>query len=527
MADLTVVLGGTRSGKSAVAESLVRPAAQVVYVATAQPDDEEMRQRIKAHLSRRPAAWLTVESTDLAAAVHQAPVGAAVLIDGLGAWLATRLEEAGAFGAASAADVAAATISTEVDALIQAVHQRPAGDVVVVAEEVGSSVVPPDRGTRLWVDVLGTSVQQLSSHASRVLLVHAGRAVALPEVPPPAGVAAAASLRVHGDTMVAEGAEDFAVNIHGEGPAPHLRAALADAVATAGRYPDGTAATAAVAARHGRPVDEVLLTAGAAEAFWLLASAISAKRAVVVHPQFTEPEAALRAAGILVDHVLRSPEDEWALHPDEVPDDANLVVIGMPNNPTGTMDDPDAVAALCRPGRITVVDEAFIDFVTDPDAGMSRRRELPGLVVLRSVTKLWGLAGVRAGYLLAPPGVVRRCVQRRQPWPLSTPALRALEVCAADESYRRQVATTVAQWRSEVVAGLRSIDSVIAWDSAANFVLVKVPDGARVHRSLADQGIALRPSTFPGLSPDYLRIAVRPPAATARLLAALRNAVAS
>ncbi len=101
--------------------------------------------------------------------------------------------------------------------------------------------------------------------------------------------------------------------------------------------------------------------------------------------------------------MLRRPDDGWALHPDEVPADADLVIVGNPNNPTGTLDDPDRVAALCRPGRVTVVDEAFVDFVADPTASSASRRDLPGLVVVRSVTKLWGWPGSAPGTSSRPP----------------------------------------------------------------------------------------------------------------------------
>lgn len=520
MAELVVVLGGTRSGKSEVAENIVARHDQVVYVATATATDDEMQERIRTHRLRRPSHWQTAEAEDLAAAVASASAGAAILIDGLGPWLARRMDTLGAFDEGASAD---GVVAADVTRLIAAVAAHPGPAVVVVAEEAGMGVVAGDRGTRAWVDILGASVQQLSAAAERVLLVHAGRVVDLPPAAASPAAARSVDLRAHGDTMVEAGAVDFAVNIHGEGPPPHLNAALARASSGAGRYPDPARAVAAISRRHARPPEEVLATAGAAEVFWLLASAVRVRRAAVVHPQFTEPEAALRASGISVDHVLRSPDDNWTLHPDDVPADADLVVVGSPNNPTGTLDDPAAIAALCRPGRITVVDEAFGDFVADRDAGVAARRDLPGLVVVRSVTKLWGLAGVRAGYMLAPPGLVRRCSGLRQPWAVNAAALAALEICAADEEYRRSVSEVVSRWRADVLRELRALPGVTAWDSAANFVLIRVPEGRRVHAALSAAGIAVRPSTFPGLDDDYLRIAVRPPETTAHLLEALRD----
>ncbi len=85
-----------------------------------------------------------------------------------------------------------------------------------------------------------------------------------------------------------------------------------------------------------------------------------------------------------------------------MPRDADLVVVGNPNNPTGSLDPAATVAGLARPGRVLVVDEAFMELTPDEAESLAGRRDLPGLVVVRSLTKLWGLAGLRAGYVLAP-----------------------------------------------------------------------------------------------------------------------------
>ena len=499
MAELILVLGGVRSGKSAVAESLVAGAGQVVYVATGRAGDAEMAERIAAHQARRPPGWQTVETADPAAAVRDAPAGSAVLVDALGLWLVARL------------DAPADTVLAEVDALRTAAAAHEGGPVVVVAEQAGLGLVPPDRATRRWLDLLGEASQRLAADASRTLLVVAGNVLAW-----------SGPARPHGDRMVPPSAVDFAVNVHGTRPPPHVRAALDAALDAAGRYPDDTAARAAAAARHDRPADEVLVTAGAAEAFHLLARVVRATRACVVHPGFTEPEAALGAAGVPVAHAYRRPDDGWRLDPTAVPADADLVVVGNPNNPTGTLDDPDRVAALCRPGRVTVVDEAFLDFVEDEGAWtLGPRRDLPGLVVVRSVTKLWGLAGVRAGYLLGPAGLVARCVAARPPWVTSGPALAAVEVCARDAAFRRRIARDTAHARAALTAALRALPGVTVTDAVANFLLIRVPDGPRAHAALLDMGVAVRPSTFPGLDPDHLRVAVRDDETNAVLVKAL------
>ncbi|MGH8898956.1 MAG: Rv2231c family pyridoxal phosphate-dependent protein CobC [Egibacteraceae bacterium] len=530
MAELVLVLGGTRSGKSAVAESLVAATPAVVYVATGTTTDAEMAERIAAHRARRPPRWTTVETADPAVAVRDAPPGSAVLVDALGSWLAGRMT---ALGLWTRADVAAwepdgervrMRILAEVDALCRAASAHDGGPVVVVAEESGLGVVPTGAGTRRWLEVAGEAKQRLAAAAGRALLVVAGRALDLREVTTPLLRCAGP----HGDTMVPEGALDFAVNVHTVAPPAHIRQALDAALDRAGRYPDGDATHEAVAARHGRPADEVLVTAGATEALHLLARVVRARAAVQIHPSFTEPEAALTAAGVPVRQTFRHAEDGWRLDPYAVDADADLVVLGNPNNPTGTLDEPDRVAALCRPGRITVVDEAFMDFVEDePAHSLAGRRDLPGLVVVRSVTKLWGLAGVRAGYLLGPGELVARCAAARPPWATSSLALAAVEACACDDAYRRNVAAQIAADRARLARDLAALPGVTVHPSAANFLLVRVPDGPGIHATLLDRGIAVRPSTFPGLGLDYLRVAVRDSTTNAVLVDALAAALAA
>lgn len=525
MAERVLVLGGTRSGKSAVAESLVA-GLPVLYVATGTRSDAELAERIDAHRLRRPPTWATLETRDLTAALARAPAGSAVLVDALGPWLADRMTAHGLW-APPGADVAplgaggraaADAVLAEADAFWRAAARHPGGLVVVVADESGLGVTPADPSTRRWLDLAGAVLQHLAAQADAVHLVVAGRTLTGSGrlVPTPRQ-----GRSPHGDRMVPHGALDFAVNVHGDGPPSHLRAALEKALDDAGRYPDPRAATEAAAARHGRDPAEVLVTAGAAEAFRLLPAALRIRRAVVVAPTFTEPEDALAAAGHPVEHVVRDPERDWQLDPGTVPADADLVVLGNPNNPTGTLDDPERVAGLCRPGRVTVVDEAFADFVADQGASLAGRGDLPGLVVVRSVTKLWAVPGLRAGYLLAPPGLVARLAGVRQPWPVGVDALAAVAACCDDEAYRREVAALVAARRARLAARLGALPGVRVWPSAANFLLLRVPDGGGVDAALRRRGVAVRPSTFPRLSPDHLRVAVRDDERNDRLVGAL------
>ncbi|MFI7070633.1 Rv2231c family pyridoxal phosphate-dependent protein CobC [Micromonospora sediminicola] len=344
---------------------------------------------------------------------------------------------------------------------------------------------------------------------------------------PPTGSAAALDepdLGHHGDSEATPGLVDLAVNVR-RAPMPEwLADPLTAALGELAAYPDPTPARAAVAHRHGRPPDEVLLTAGAAEGFVLIARALrDARHPVVVHPQFTEPEAALRAAGHRVDRVLLDPADDFRLDPARIPAAADLVMVGNPTNPTSVLHPADTIAALARPGRVLVVDEAFADTTAAPGVdgepeSLAARRDLPGLVVVRSLTKTWGLAGLRIGYLLGDAALLARFAAAQPLWAVSTPALAAATACAAPVAVaaERAIAAGLAADRDHLVTRLSSLPGVrVAGRPASAFVLIHRAGAADVRERLREQGWAVRRGdTFPGLGPDWLRIAVRDRATT-------------
>jgi histidinol-phosphate aminotransferase len=333
----------------------------------------------------------------------------------------------------------------------------------------------------------------------------------------------------HGDADLVPGLVDLAVNVRSGGTPGWLAERIRGTDLAA--YPDQREAVAAVAARHGRAADEVLLTAGAAEAFVLLARVLRPRHAVVVHPQFTEPEAALRAAGHQVDRVILP--FPFTLDPGLVPDDADLVFVGNPTNPTSVAHPRDAVLELVRPGRTVVVDEAFADCLPGEPESVAGHSDLTGLVVIRSLTKTWGLAGLRVGYLLAAPGTVRLLAAAQPLWAVSTPALAACVATASAAAQREaeEWALTLAAERAHLLrrldrtAGAGAGGVRVVPDAAASFVLLdtRVAD---VRARLLGGGFAVRRGeTFPGLGPGWIRVAVRDADTSDRFAAALSGAL--
>jgi adenosylcobinamide kinase/adenosylcobinamide-phosphate guanylyltransferase len=176
-----LVLGGSRSGKSAHAESLIADRDDVVYLATAvgDPADLEWSDRISAHRARRPASWTTLETTAPSELLRRGTV----LVDSITTWVAALMDESGVWDTDRPAGAHAAPAGTAAealerlagrcDALVDSWVMTPA-HVVAVSDEVGLGVVPETRAGRLFRDTLGTVNQRLAATADEVWFVVAG-----------------------------------------------------------------------------------------------------------------------------------------------------------------------------------------------------------------------------------------------------------------------------------------------------------------------------------------------------------------
>ena len=335
-------------------------------------------------------------------------------------------------------------------------------------------------------------------------------------------------LRFHGDVDAANAHLDFAVNVRGTEPPPWLLEALTEELSNIASYPSAQTeqqARQAVADFHGIPASHVLLLAGAAEGFSLLPRLVPAGGSTLaVHPSFTEPEYALRAAGVPVVRLLL---DAPFTLPASLPNGVDMAVVGNPTNPTGVLHDPARLLAWDVPHL--VVDEAFMDVVGEEHSLAARVVDNPQLIVLRSLTKTWALAGLRCGYVLAQPEVLAQLSAGRPHWPLGSVQLRAIaEVMRRGPAAAEQIAGDVARERAAMVRYLEDEGFRVVAGSSAPFVLVRPPtlDPESARLRLLDRGVAVRRcDTFPGLDQGFWRLAVRDMDAVQHLLEEYRQVV--
>lgn len=203
-----------------------------------------------------------------------------------------------------------------------------------------------------------------------------------------------------------------------------------------------------------------------------------------------------------------------------------VVFVANPNNPTGTLASPQAVLDLVDqipPSTLLVLDEAYLEFLDDPVDLLPRIRQgrSDNLLLMRTFSKIYGLAGLRLGYGIATPGVIASLERVRQPFNINALA-QAAALAALDD------ADHLAHTRENNRLGLEHLEHELralgleVVPSAANFILTRVGDGQRVFLELQRRGIITRPMTGYGL-PEFLRVSVGTPSENARFLAALRD----
>ncbi|WP_409485539.1 aminotransferase class I/II-fold pyridoxal phosphate-dependent enzyme [Arsenicicoccus dermatophilus] len=349
-----------------------------------------------------------------------------------------------------------------------------------------------------------------------------------------------AALAHHGDVDARGARLDLAVNVAVPEPPAFVTAAIGREVARLAAYPDPRAATAALAEDLGVPAGCLLLTNGSAEAFQLVARLRPWRGPVVVEPQFTEPGLELVAAGTAPAWHALDEGTGWALDADLLRDrhpDADLVVVGNPTNPTSRLHPRAELLRLVDPAttpddRVLLVDEAFLDVSTDPtqtlvaDAVTDRPGER-AVLVTGSLTKTYGLAGVRAGFLVGPAPLVARLAQRQVHWSVNSLALAAvLAVCTPQgRAFRDAQRERLVRNAGHLAAMVRELGLRVPVDPGGPFVLAHHPHAEQLRERLRDEhGIAVRRAdTFRGLDPTWIRIAARDPEQVAELADGIRT----
>jgi histidinol-phosphate/aromatic aminotransferase/cobyric acid decarboxylase-like protein len=289
-------------------------------------------------------------------------------------------------------------------------------------------------------------------------------------------------------------------------------------------YPDeeDTGLTNAAARRYGCRCDEVIAGNGSSELLFLLPQVLKAQRVLIPTPAYVDYARAFELHGWELCEIpcfnRESLQHDWQpLKQQTRPGD--LVIIGHPINPTGQI-----MAGLQgwirqNPEVTFIIDEAYGDFLPDEERLIMKRPS--NAVVLTSLTKSFGVPGLRTGLMIADQGIINHCQKRLVPWSMNTFARRFSEKALGDLPFMARSQQMTHQLRERFVKSLPASFSVVP--SKANFVLTAHPKAGEIVNGLSQKGIALRPChNFHGLDHRFIRIAVGTEMAQKALLAELK-----
>ena len=315
------------------------------------------------------------------------------------------------------------------------------------------------------------------------------------------------------------------------------RQAMLAAAAELGRYPDanGFDLKAALSSRYDVPADWITLGNGSNDILEIAAHAFVQKGEAVVYSQYSFAVYALATQGV-GGRAIVVPARDYGHDLDAmaaaIDADTRLVYVANPNNPTGTFFPAPQVEAFLQkvPANVIVVlDEAYNEYLAPEHQFESSQwvRKYPNLIVSRTFSTAYGLAGLRVGYAIAQPDVTDLMNRIRQPFNVNSLAQAAAVAALNDKEFLEKGAKNNFEGYRQMIAAFDELGLEYV-PSFGNFVLVKVGNddgaGARVNLALLKQGVIVRPVGNYGL-PQWLRISIGLPEENATFIAALKKAL--
>ncbi|MDR3158235.1 MAG: histidinol-phosphate transaminase [Zoogloeaceae bacterium] len=336
--------------------------------------------------------------------------------------------------------------------------------------------------------------------------------------------------------LAVESIVKLASNENPLGMSPRAKAAIQAAIDGGERYPDPFALTAALAARHGVAANQIVLGNGSNDVLDLVArvfldsdrSAIAAQYAFAVYPIAT-----LSAGGETITVPAKDYGHDLAAMRAAIRADTRVIWIANPNNPTGAFlaaDELRAFLAKTPAHVIVVLDEAYADYLDANERYDAVRwiAEFPNLVVCRTFSKIYGMAGLRIGYGVAAAPVAELMNRVRLPFNCNNLAIAGAIAALEDHEFLAQSYASNRAGMAEIRAGLEDL-RLPCIPARGNFIAFRATQeggatAADIHQDLLRQGVIVRPLAGYRM-PDWLRVTIGAPAENVRFLEALRASV--
>jgi len=354
-------------------------------------------------------------------------------------------------------------------------------------------------------------------------------------------------MQVHGGNVYAASRElslpipsilDFSASINPLGMAPGAVQAIKDGIKLLAHYPDPDCHELKMALSDSLQVDPACLCLGngSTELIYLLPLALNLRRALVLGPTFSGYARAVAVAGGKSAVLLADPEDGFRIRVSQAKQSLthsfDAVFVCNPNNPTGQGLTKQEILELWEAARHVgvplIVDEAFIEYC-ESDSVVREAATRAGLLVLRSFTKFYGMPGLRVGYLVAEPGMIRRIQAAQAPWSMNTLAQYAAAASLGDHDYAKRSRILISVERPRLVAMLKTLGGFEPQPSCANFLFVRLPAplmSTDLAAATRRQGVLIRDcASFERLDQRWIRVAVRTAPDSARLFNVLKEAL--
>ena len=313
------------------------------------------------------------------------------------------------------------------------------------------------------------------------------------------------------------------------GPSPKALKAMRAALRQAHLYPDGSGfyLIKAIAQKLGVTPENVILGNGSNEVIEFLGHAFLNPGDDVITCEYAFIVYKLLATAFGV-RTIETPSPDYQQDLDRTLDvitpKTRIIFIPNPNNPTGTLISQRAIDTFMSrvPDSVIVVfDEAYFEFLNDPPDTLRFVREGRNVIVLRTFSKIHGLAGLRIGYALALPDIIEVLHKTRQPFNVNSIAQAGAIAALHDEEHLRETKRVVDKGRAYLQGEFTEMQIPFV-PAAANFVMVNVGDGCAVFQKLLQRKVIVRPLKGYGL-PEWVRISVGTMKENRQLIAALRN----
>lgn len=333
-----------------------------------------------------------------------------------------------------------------------------------------------------------------------------------------------------GDTYGLGDVIDFSSSLNPLGMPVQIVRALKISASECSPYPDSQCRdlVAALSAYEDIPADHIVATAGATDAFIRIATALAPHKALLCTPCYSGYEQALSATHTRIIHhslVAREGFDLTERFVGYIEPDIDIVFLCSPNNPTGRIIPRELLCKVLREasrwGTWVVLDESYLE-LTPEHSAVSLLDRYPQLIVVKTFTKAYAMAGLRVGWCVCGlPDVAKRLRDAGMPWAVSTPAQVAAKTALEVPGYLELTWEYVETERTRLEEGLRDLGMFVV-PSQANYILFQSP--RPLYEPLLERGILIRRcENFRGLDSTWFRIAVRAADDNKRLLAALRE----